>query len=62
MELKLGTKFIETLLKMSFNRTFMELKLCSIISSRASFGSFNRTFMELKQLNEFFAKPTEVLF
>ena len=33
---------------MSFNRTFMELKLDSMRRFRELFGCFNRTFMELK--------------
>ena len=34
---------------MGFNRTFMELKLCTPLTASRWLYRFNRTFMELKQ-------------
>ena len=48
MELKLARPGIEIDLTLSFNRTFMELKLWSKRENVAVNATFNRTFMELK--------------
>ena len=51
MELKLGKQMYEQSGDGSFNRTFMELKLDTIITVIGAI-SFNRTFMELKYLSK----------
>ena len=48
MELKLFVCFRFSYFRLSFNRTFMELKLTSLLILRGSGLGFNRTFMELK--------------
>ena len=49
MELKACNRLGRLLASLSFNRTFMELKVDVSVEARNENNGFNRTFMELKE-------------